>query len=107
MKKFKTLFLAVSIVLVTGSVAIADMHGKATMQKAIDHATSQYKMAVKSGFAWTKTAGMLKKAQAALDKGEHATAEKLTNKALKQANDALAQAKDSKDNWQDYIPKNS
>ena len=107
MKKFKTLIFAATIIVANGSVVFADMHGKAKLQKDLDQANSQYKMAVKSGFAWTKTAGILKKAKAAMDKGDLATAEKLTSKALQQANSSLAQAKESEDNWQKYIPKNS
>lgn len=106
MNKFKSLLVAVSVVLACGSIAIADNNDKAKLEASLANANTQYKLALKSKFAWTKTGGILKKAKAAMEKGNHAAAKKLISKALSQANNSLAQAKDSKDNWQKYIPKN-
>jgi len=107
MKKIKPLIIAASMLMLNSGIVSADSNGKhSEAEKALAAASAQYKMALKSGFAWTATGKLLKKAQKAIDKGDMKAAAKLTSKALAQANGSLAQAKDSAEHWQDYIPKN-
>ena len=106
MINLKPLLVAASLLLLNNSFVLADNHGGADkVSKALAEANNQYKMALKSGFAWTTTEKVLSKAKKAMKKGDMKLAMKLTSKALAEAKGSLAQAKESKEHWQDYIPK--
>jgi len=58
-----------------------------------------YKNAAKLQGAWVTTGKLIKKAEAALKKGDKATASKLVNKARIEARLSIAQAEEQAKNW--------
>lgn len=79
---------------------LADVSTKTTLLARLNQATVQYKLAVDSGFAWSKTASILASAKLALEEGELAKSEMFIDKVFLQANASLKQAEESKKNWQ-------
>ena len=71
----------------------------------IDKAEATRVQAAAAGFEWTKTAGLIKSANKALQEGDAALAQKLASKALKQGENSLLQAKYSDEHWQDHTPQ--
>lgn len=65
-------------------VSSAAFAGDPAVQRAIDEATGAAKKANSVGFEWRDTGKMIKKAQAAADKGDDATAMKWANMARDQ-----------------------
>ena len=63
------------------------------------------KEAGKVGYEWRDTAKLLKKAQAAAEKGEMAKAMKLVAQAHEQAEDGIAQAARESELWMARVPQ--
>ncbi len=92
MKKIAVLFAAAALAL--GACAAP---GPSTTESdalnAINAAEQKRTLAAKAGFEWRDTGKLIKKAKAALKKGDYDTAVKLANKAKRQSENALEQAK--------------
>jgi len=92
MKKIAVLFAAAALAL--GACASP---GPSTTENdalnAIHAAEQQRQLAAKAGFEWRDTGKLIKKARAALKKGDYDTAVKLANKAKRQSEHALEQAR--------------
>ena len=97
MKKISILLITASITFFSFNVA-ANTLIKTKLSEELALAKSQYEMVVKSGFAWTTTASLLKKAKSAIEKGELLVASKLISKAMIETNGSLKQAELSKQN---------
>ncbi len=104
MKNIKFLLIAVSLVFVGGNVMAGNDKAKLQLKRSLKEAEIQYAQAVKSGFAWNKTAPALKKAKAAIKKGDYGVAKKQLKKVFSDVKGTMAQAKMA-EQWQDYIPK--
>ncbi len=61
--------------------------------------------AAKSGFEWTTTAKLIKKAKKAAKAGDSELAIKLATKALKEGENSLIQAKYANDHWEESQPQ--
>lgn len=91
MKKIAVLFAAAALTL--GACASSGpSHNENDALSAITAAEQQKKLAAKAGFEWRDTGKLIKKAKAALKKGDYDTAVKLANKAKRQSEHALEQA---------------
>ncbi len=93
MKKIAVLFAAAALMLgACASAPSGPVHTKNDALSAITAAEHETDRAAKAGFEWRDTRKLIKKAQAALKKGDYDTAVKLANKAKRQSSNALKQA---------------
>ncbi len=91
MKKIAILFAAAALTL-GACAASGPSYSQNDAQSAIAAAEQERQKAAKAGFEWRDTGKLIKKAKAALKKGDYATAVKLANKAKNQSVHALDQA---------------
>lgn len=103
MKTLKIAVLVMTLMLIV-QAALAGK-GPDDVNRLITKAEKTRLKAAKAGFEWTATAGLIKQAKAAAEKGDKKQAEILANKALRQAENSLKQAKYADEHWQDYTPK--
>jgi len=59
----------------------------------------------KAGFEWTTTAPLIRKAKAAVEKGDKKLAITLAEKAIRQGENALIQARHAEKHWRDSVPE--
>lgn len=84
--KFNLILAGLALTLATGSVSAV----------TVDEAKAAIKAAEKSGFAWTTTAGLMKKAEKALKKNDEAKAQKHLEAIMFQTQMSLQQAEAAK-----------
>ncbi len=92
MKKIAVLFAAAVLTLGACAAPSGPVHNENDALSAITAAEHETKRAAKAGFEWRDTGKLIKKAKAALKKGDYDTAVKLANKAKRQSSHALEQA---------------
>lgn len=90
------IILMVAIAFTIAACASGPTHTKNDAQGAIIAATHQNKRAAKKSYEWNNTRKWIKKAKAAMKKGDYDKAVKLANKAKREATLALIQAEDQK-----------
>lgn len=95
MKKIVTLAAIAAFTL--AACASGPVHTKNDAAGAIGAAEHETSRAKKKNYEWRDTGKIIKKAKAAMKKGEFDTAVKLANKAKKQSTMALMQYEDQKD----------
>lgn len=88
----KLVILAAAALLTIAACGGSPSHTKNDAVGAITAAEHQYTRAKKKNFAWRDTGKIIKKAKAALKKGEFDKAVKLANQAKAQSTHALDQA---------------
>lgn len=86
------ILMAATALTITACAASGPAHTKNDATGAIAAAEHQTKRAAKKLFEWRDTGKLIKKAKAALKKGDFNTAVKLANKAKAQSSMALEQA---------------
>jgi starvation-inducible outer membrane lipoprotein len=94
MKKFA--LLAAAALLTISACASGPVHTKNDALSAITAAEHETKRARSVGYEWRDTGKIIKKAKAALKKGDYDTAVKLANKAKRQSTHALQQYQEQK-----------
>ena len=92
----KIITLAAIAAFTLGACAAGPTHTKNDASGAITAAEHENSRAKKKNYEWRDTGKIIKKAKAALKKGDFDGAVKLANKAKKQATSALAQYEDQK-----------
>ena len=92
----KKLIIAAAAAILMTACASGPTHTKNDATGAIGAAEHQTKRAKKKNYEWRDTGKLIKKAKAALKKGDFDSAVKLANKAKKQSTNALAQYNDQK-----------
>ena len=89
----------VAAVLCLGMAVSASAETGDEVKKTIDEAKAAYAKADKIEGAWVNTPKLIKKAEAAVAKGDMAAAMKLAKQAKKEADLSYAQAIDQRENW--------
>ncbi len=89
-------FKALAIEITAGKVMASEVKG------LINNAERTRQKAAKAGYEWTTTAGLIKKAKAALKKGDNSAAVILAKKALREAKNSMKQAEFADLHWQDF-----
>ncbi len=75
------------------------IHAAESISDVLKETKMLYKNAAKLQGAWVTTGKLIKKAEAALKKGDKSTATKLANKARTEAKLSIAQAEEQAKNW--------
>lgn len=102
MKKIVTLAAIAAFTL--AACASGPVHTKNDAAGAIAAAEHETSRATKKNYAWRDTGKIIKKAKAAMKKGEYDDAVKLANQAKKQSTLALQQYADQKDAASKHMP---
>ncbi len=92
----KKLLLAAAVALFLNACAYAPAATTDDAKTAISKAVQTTQQSAKVGYEWRNTGKIIKKAKAALKKGDIDTAIKLANKASRQSDNALKQYAEQK-----------
>ncbi len=92
-----------SLGLIAGCATTDEDSGMSAAEQAIADAKAANAAAKAAGNEWRDTGKLIKKAESALAAGDEATAEKLANKARKQAETALQQAKAEEEKFRNSL----
>ena len=94
MRKLMIILTAAAALTLTACASSGPSHTKNDAKGAIGAAEHQTMRAAKKFFEWRDTKKIIKKAKAALKKGDYDKAVKLANKAKQQSTNALQQARE-------------